>query len=48
MEAKKAEDERKRKEAEEASLPEEERIIIQNKKDADELKAQGNNFYKKR
>jgi len=45
-----AEEERKKKEAEdaEASLPEEERLEIQNKREAEAIKAQGNDFYKKR
>jgi len=46
--AKKAEEERLRKEAEEQALPDEERQVIQNKKDAEALKAQGNDFYKKK
>jgi len=36
----------KKKEDEEASLPEEERIKIQTKKEAEAFKAQGNEFYK--
>jgi len=39
---------RKKQEAEDAALPEEERAKIQNKKEAEALKAQGNDFYKQR
>lgn len=45
---KKAEDDKKRKEAEDAALPEEERNKIKNKNEAEALKEQGNAFYKKR
>lgn len=48
MEAKQAEEERKRKEAEEAALPEEERNKINAVKEAEALKLQGNEFYKKK
>ena len=45
---KKEEDEKKKKEAEEAALPEEERLKVQTQKEAEALKAQGNDFYKKK
>jgi len=45
---KQEEDARLKKEAEEAALPEEERVKIQMRKEADAIKAQGNDFYKKR
>lgn len=48
MEAKKKEEEKRKKEAEEAALPEEERKAIQNRKEAEALKEQGNTHYKKR
>merc|ERR1719498_3020 len=42
----KEEEEARQREAEEAALPEEERAKIQAKKDAEALKAKGNDFYK--
>jgi hypothetical protein len=48
LEKKKAEEEKARKDAEDAALPDEERIAIQNKKDADAFKLKGNEHYKKR
>jgi len=46
MKVKKEEEERKKKEDEMSALPEEERIAFENKKAADEFKAEGNVFYK--
>ena len=46
--AKKEEEERAAKKAAEDALPEEEKLKIQSKRDAEALKAQGNEFYKKK
>lgn len=45
---KKEEEERKKKEEKEASLPEEERKRLQAKKEAETIKAKGNELYKKK
>ena len=45
---KKEEEEKKKKEAEEAALPPDEQLKIQTKKEAEALKNQGNDFYKKK
>lgn len=48
LEKKQAEDEKKKKEAEEAALPPEEKARLAKKKEADEIKAKGNEYYKNR